>query len=713
MYSSSGLLYLSVFASIVCFGADISLHELEPITITTATKSEKNIDGVVASVVVITKDDIVAIGAESLKDIFNQTPGLTIQYGTFPSAGSKSKGSLTLRGMGSKGTLFLIDGRRLAGEVANPYDLDRIPASEIERIEIVKGPMSTLYGADAMGGVINIITKKPTDQLKINFDARVGQNGDGDDRNQNMNLSVSNKMGDMAYSIYINHTSTTPYAQKEDADVYAKQGATTLKPSAHANSSLRANLKDIYKDVEVSYKEDSDVLTYGGRIEYDLTDFLRVGFELNAFQEERSGMYIGYFHPTKFGTAPNYVPAYNIPVNSQDENERLDLAGDINWKISNSFDAQLKAYRSYYEKRNKTTAKYYQDMGYASEEESSQNGLDANVDIRSAELLTHYALNDQHLLTMGAETRSEDRDATVFSQSNAMSSKSVDYKSLYLQDEWEISDDFNAIFGARYDDISNNDSKTTYKAGMVKNFTPALNARFNFAQGYRAPDIRELYIYKNTPTGLNRGADVIDTSVGKTSVYALKPESTNTYELGVGGLIAGTKYDLALFHNSIEDMIVEVNKGGYYTFENLSDAKTYGAELSMTHPLGDQIDTTFSWMELRTKNDDTGKRLEFNPERAISARIDYQATAAFNTSLMVKYIGDQYYQKTINRGAPTQSIIDATTDAYTTLDWNINYALDKKVSLYGGIYNLSDEKIDDVLGSSSGRYFFGGVRISL
>ena len=59
--------------------------------------------------------------------------------------------------MGGTGTLFLIDGERLAGEVKNPYDLDRIPASMIERIEVVKGPMSTLYGADAVGGVINII----------------------------------------------------------------------------------------------------------------------------------------------------------------------------------------------------------------------------------------------------------------------------------------------------------------------------------------------------------------------------------------------------------------------------------------------------------------------------------------------------------------------------------------------------------------------------
>lgn len=136
--------------------ADTNLGE---VLVTTATKTEKSIDGVTASILVITQEEIEKMGAESLKDIINKTAGLTVQYGTFPSASSKSKSSISIRGMSANGTLFLLDGRRLAGEVRNPYDLDRIPASSVERIEIVKGPMSSLYGADATGGIINIITK--------------------------------------------------------------------------------------------------------------------------------------------------------------------------------------------------------------------------------------------------------------------------------------------------------------------------------------------------------------------------------------------------------------------------------------------------------------------------------------------------------------------------------------------------------------------------
>ena len=102
-------LWLSLATASVLMASETTLLE-EITTISTATKSEKNIDGVSASVVVIDEEDIARLGAESLKEIITKTPGLSVQYGTFPSASSASKGSLVLRGMGAKGTLLLVDG---------------------------------------------------------------------------------------------------------------------------------------------------------------------------------------------------------------------------------------------------------------------------------------------------------------------------------------------------------------------------------------------------------------------------------------------------------------------------------------------------------------------------------------------------------------------------------------------------------------------------
>lgn len=705
---------LSVFCASLVLGNEVVLDEIK---VTTATKTEKNIDGVVASVEVITQEDIKKSGSESLKDILDNVSGLNIQYGTFPSASSKSKSSVSIRGLGTKGTLFLIDGRRLSGEVANPYDLDRIPASQIEKIEIVKGPMSTLYGADAIGGVINIITKKPKEgKPQIDLGLRYGQNENGDDKNKNLNLGIKGKEDKLGYSFYTNKTNTTPYTQKEDANVYAKTSTTKVKPSSYPvgmNASLKSNLKDYYNDVKVTYKEDSDVLTYGGRLEYDFTDNITAGLEFNRFIEDRNGTYIGYFHPTNFnmGNTTNKIPVYNVPINSEDDNQRLDIATDVKVNANDKLTYQIKAYQSSYEKRNKTTAKYWADMGYSSEEASSQNGMDANVDIKTIEALASYLLTDAHLVTIGAESRTEDREATVFTQSNTLTKKSIDYKAAYLQDEWMISDSLNAVIGARYDDISNADSKATFKAGLIKNFSKEFNPRANIAQGYRTPDIRELYIFKNTANGIQRGADVVDTTIGKTA-YDLKPESTTTYEVGTSGKINNTKYDFAIFYNDIEDLINEVNTGTYYTFQNIPEAKTYGIEVSVTQPIRDDLDIKFDYTELKTQNEQTKKDLEFTPKRTIGSKLIYQATKDVDTSLGIKYIGEQYYVKTLNIGTPSQSLQDSKTDDYTTLNWNINYDYSKVLSLYAGIDNLTDRKIEDVLGSSSGRYYFTGMKVS-
>ena len=159
-------------------------------------------------------------------------------------------------------------------------------------------------------------------------------------------------------------------------------------------------------------------------------------------------------------------------------------------------------------------------------------------------------------------------------------------------------------------------------------------------------------------------------------------------------------------------LINEVNTGTYYTFQNISKAKTYGLELNITQPIRDDLDINFNWMELKTQNDETKKDLEFTPKRTIGSKLIYQATKDVDTSLGIKYIGEQYYVKTLNIGTPSQTLQDSKTDDYTTLNWNINYDYSKALSLYAGIDNLTDRKIEDVLGSSSGRYYFTGMKVS-
>ncbi len=675
----------------------------EVITVT-ATKSARNIDGVTASVDVITKADIRALGAESLKDVFENTPGLTVQYGTFPAASSKSKSSISIRGLGASGTLFLLDGRRLAGEVKNPYDMERIPASIIERIEIIKGPMSVLYGADAMGGVINIITKAVSEQPSGAINVHGGANDEGDGAKMNTDLSLRGKKGRFGYSFYANALKTEPYEETENTTTLIKTSSGFVAPSAHPNAQIN-RIDDSYA-VDVSYREESEVYTLGGRLTFDVFDTTTLGLEANYFTEEREGDYRSTFFPTGVSPAPGKkIAAFDTPVHSHDDNERRDISFDLKSEPFTDLTLNLRIYNSYYEKRNTTTADNWQDAGYASEGASESLGMNADVDIWSYEGYAVYALENRHILTAGGEYRDEEREGTVFNQAGIPETREVDYTAFYLQDEWQLTDNLNMTFGARHDAISNAEDKTTFKIGAVNKFNDLFVLRVNFAQGYRTPDIRELYIRKNTPAGAQRGATVTDTALGKTP-YDLKPEFVDSYEIGLSGRRGGLRYSVALFHNEIDDMIAQVTKNAglttaYYTFENISDATTTGLDVSVRYDFSSGMGIAMNWSELDTENDQTGDDLEFNPERQISTTLSY-TSAHYHVWIMGKYIGEQH----------AEEADDNTLDSYflTDIGGTLYFGTEDRMELYGGVNNVFDEGVDTLLGSNVGPYYHVGLR---
>lgn len=682
--------------------------------VSTATRTTQPIKGVSASVQVISQQDIEKGGAQTLKDVFNNTPGLTLQYGTFPSASAASKSSVSLRGVGATGTLWLLDGRRLAGEVKNPYDMDRIPASSIERIEIVKGPMSALYGADAVGGVINIITKKPKDG-ETHGEASIshGSNTDGDGANSNASASIRGGKGKVRYSLNASHQTSDPYTETEATKTTL--GATPTPPRL-------AGVKGSY-DVPVTYREAATVNTLGGRVELDVSDKTTVGLEANWFDEEREGIYRSSFHPTGFSPAPGrQVPAYDVPTRSRDNNTRTDVALDVKHEASEALQLTGRLYQSDYEKRNRTTITEFADFAYASEDASSASGMDADVKIKVLETgATWYSPDDAHVVTGGLELRDEDRRATVFTQSNDMTPRGVSSKAAFVQDEWNATDTLKLTLGGRYDEYTQDaytdaagrardeqkDSKSTFRVGANKALGENLNLRASAAQGYRVPDIRELYIQKQTPAGVQLGAATIDATRGKTA-YDLKPESTNTFEVGVNGKRGKLDYDVAVFHNDIKDRIEQVQVGttpatAYYTFQNLSKAKTQGVETNLKYAFNDKVKGKLAWSEIDTENQQTGKPLEFTPERTVAVGVDWQANTRLNVGADVSHTGKQFY---------TEGGVDKFTDSLNMLNVNGTYALDSKKGweVFGGIRNLTDEKVEKKLGSDPGRFVTVGLR---
>ncbi|MDR2006204.1 MAG: TonB-dependent receptor [Acidaminococcales bacterium] len=127
--------------------------------VVTATRTEQEVKETPSSVQVITRQEIETLGAQTVRD------ALALAVGVDAKRGGMAGKSARIRGMSTNHTLILVDGRRMASEdtsaLTNVYEFERINLDNVERIEIVRGPGSSLYGSEAMGGVINIITRRP------------------------------------------------------------------------------------------------------------------------------------------------------------------------------------------------------------------------------------------------------------------------------------------------------------------------------------------------------------------------------------------------------------------------------------------------------------------------------------------------------------------------------------------------------------------------
>lgn len=206
-------LSLAVAAALAAFSnTACAVDTLEEVVVT-ATRSPQALTKALSDVSVIRTDTLAASGQASLADLLQGEHGIEMSR----AGGPQSATSLFLRGANGAQTLVLIDGQRIGSATLGGASLQAIPLAQIEKVEVLRGPASALYGADAIGGVLNIITKKPKEGLAINGSVGAGSYG-----GSKANAGLSGQVDNVSFALNVGHERSDGFSAIAKADPFGQ-----------------------------------------------------------------------------------------------------------------------------------------------------------------------------------------------------------------------------------------------------------------------------------------------------------------------------------------------------------------------------------------------------------------------------------------------------------------------------------------------------------
>lgn len=672
--------------------------------VVSASGFEQKITDAPASISVISAQELQQKRYNNLAQALGDVEGIDIGQGTGKTGGL----NISIRGMPSEYTLILIDGRRqnAAGNVTpNGFGETRNnfmpPLSAIERIEVIRGPMSTLYGSDAMGGVVNIITKKVADQWSgsLTLDHTFQENSDyGDTSNTSVYLSgplVENLLGlQLRASLFDREASDLSY---DNGIALSQRGPS---PVEGRNNNLGARLSftphqdhDFALDIERGnqrYNNDESQLgtldqrpsasdPNGGRISgYD--DELR--FEREQFALTHTGRFA-------IGTLDSSL------MRSTTETLGRTIPGS---NAGNDFGQPVPAIPSL------------------------RIGDDRKLETTNLVFDTKMVapLGEQHVATVGAqwwEAEMTDGIATEDFEQTTWA--------LFAEDEWRLRDDLALTLGARYDDHEAFGGHVSPRAYLVWNANDQWTLKGGVSKGYKAPDLNDLHSGINGVTGQGRTI-----TIGNPD---LKPEESTSYEIGAYfDNLAGFSGNATLFLNQFNDKIADGdpisnalcagNTGGTCIQKiNVDEAVTQGLELAARWEFAPRwtLSGNYTYTDSEQKSGkNQGQPLTNTPEHLANLKLGWQTSERLELWLKGEYRGERArftstYANLANANgsrSTSQSIYDALgkeTKAYTLFHLGGSYKAADNVTLNASLYNLLDK--DFLEGKAYTTYTTGGV----
>jgi|GEM_PF-3208279 len=677
--------------------SDEAAHVLPPVSVTAATRTERLVENTPASTEVITGKNIRRSGATMLDE------ALQAESSLFTGADGNR---FSIRGGGRADIVYMLDGRRISGTSGRGFELNRIPVSHVERIEIVKGPGSVVYGSDAVAGVINVITRRPDAGFEGSVELQGGMpaSADGGER-INGSLFLGGGTRDTRFRLLADVLDREAYSEGAIADVRIAEQGEQVRPSESGTLEDDHAIQDRYAFDE-DRRESARVYNLRAGVSHWFTDDFNVELEAGLLREERERRFLHERPPVATGYTRNSgdpVQALQFPARQAEDSDRRDLAVAAEWFVTDTLELNYQIYESRFEMDRSNTFLQAADFGFDATGDSEFGPREVTFTDRVHDFAAAWRPDTRHTVLTGFEHKHQ----TYRDHEPAHEPEDEQWVGgVFLQHEWAVSDRLDLVYGARHDETSTEVDNTSLQAGAVYRLAPEARLRVQYAEGFKLPELRSFHVDTLNPRGQRvLGAHVVDPAVGKAR-HELDPETSRNTELGIAGDLrlsdtTSGYYDVGLFHTKFDDRIAQTpGDGNYRTFRNVSNARARGVETRLGAALGSQVELRLgaTWMDAIDR--DSGETLTDAPELTAVASALWTPTEALQLQLRSRYVDEVHVGADEWERSYTLTSVNAV---YTPMGW-------EGVTLRGGIDNLFDTDNDSSLRADPGRFLHAGLR---
>jgi len=579
--------------------------------VVTATRARLPKSKVTKSVSVVTAEQIKRQQADTALEVLRNIPGVFVRR----SGAVGRTTSTVIRGSTDDQVLVLLDGVEVSSPTLGSFNWSMLPADFIERIEVLRGSASTLYGSKAIGGVINIMTKRGEGPMRTSYQQEFGTL-----RTFREVLANQAAIGPFHYNVGISRLDSRGLSTGDDVEVTHVAAAGGVELTKWLTWDVAVNNNDSH-----------------------------VGIDDGAFLPD----------PNRFIEREHLALSTTLkakPVELWEQELRFSFNDDdtLDVDVANPGTTQSTAKSRF------------------------------NTDRYGMDWLNRFGFGHWGLLTAGFELKDEEAESTGFD-------KTVFQWAWFLQHQFDLTDRVTLIGGVRnlrhnfFGHETTSEASVSYRVPVTET-----RLRANFSQGFRAPDLNDLFF----PNFGNPD---------------LQPEESQSFEVGMAqdwweGRFGG---EVTVFHTEVDQLIQAVRINATTSqAQNVNEAEMEGFELEAHIEPGHGLRLSGSWTYTDAEEEPSKEELVRIPKHMLGFNVDYDFLKRWRLNLHANLVDNREESRGTNKRERTKG--------YTKIDGSLTFQATKHFEVYGRIENLFDRQYQEVLGfPSPGTLFFIGGKIEI